>query len=230
MSLPNFEIISIEGNIGSGKSTLMENLKKYYKNNSYVIFLKEPVDEWEKIKDANGKTILEKFYENQEKYAFPFQMMAYISRLNEVKNVLKSIPLDSDQKYIIITERSLYTDKCVFAKMLHDSGKIEDVNYKIYLNWFYTFLDEFPVHKLIYVQALPEICHTRIISRSREGEKNISLEYLQLCNKYHNEMIHLFLDSSIPIEKQLLLDGNTDIYQNKSQMDVWIREIDQFIK
>ena len=229
MNTLNFEIISIEGNIGSGKSTLMKNLKNYYKDNTNVIFLKEPVDEWEKIKDANGKTILEKFYEDQEKYSFPFQMMAYISRLNVLKHAIKSIPNMTDQKYIIITERSLYTDKCVFAKMLHDSGKIEDVNYKIYLNWFYTFLDEFPVHKLIYVQALPEICHNRITKRSREGEKNISLDYLQLCNKYHNEMIQLFLDSSIPIEKQLLLDGNTDIYQNKSQMDNWIYQINQFI-
>ena len=37
------------------------------------------------------------------------------------------------EEYIIITERSLYTDKHVFAKMLHDQGKIEDVCYQIYL-------------------------------------------------------------------------------------------------
>ena len=42
----NFTIVSIEGNIGSGKSTLMKNLKEYYKNNNQVLFLKEPVDEW----------------------------------------------------------------------------------------------------------------------------------------------------------------------------------------
>ena len=216
-----YTIVSIEGNIGSGKSTLLSNLRYHYENNSNVVFLKEPVDEWEKIKDENGETILKKFYADQEKYSFPFQMMAYVSRLKVLRDTLKTIKTDTEDKNItIITERSLYTDKCVFAKMLHDSGKIEDVNYKIYLNWFYTFLDEFPVHKLIYVQALPEICHNRITKRSREGEKNISLEYLQLCNKYHNEMINLFLDSSIPIEKQLLLDGNADIYQNKSHDNI----------
>ena len=74
-------IVSIEGNIGSGKSTLLANLRKHYTNDSNVVFLKEPVDEWEKIKDENGTTILEKFYGNQEKYSFPFQMMAYVSRL-----------------------------------------------------------------------------------------------------------------------------------------------------
>ena len=66
----NFLIVSIEGNIGSGKSTLLENLKKNVDKNNNVIFLKEPVDEWNKIKDENGVTILEKFYSDQEKYSF----------------------------------------------------------------------------------------------------------------------------------------------------------------
>jgi len=56
----NFTIISIEGNIGSGKSTLMENLKEYYKDNNEIIFLREPVDEWSLIKDSNGITIFNK--------------------------------------------------------------------------------------------------------------------------------------------------------------------------
>ena len=48
--MSNFQsvkIISIDGNIGSGKSTLMGNLKSYFSNNTNVVFLKEPVDEWE---------------------------------------------------------------------------------------------------------------------------------------------------------------------------------------
>ena len=63
-----YTILSIEGNIGSGKSTLLENLRKYYENNDAVVFLKEPVDEWEKITDENGETILKKFYGDQEDY------------------------------------------------------------------------------------------------------------------------------------------------------------------
>ena len=61
----SYTFISIEGNIGSGKSTLLANLREHYKNNDNVIFLKEPVDEWAKIKDINGTTILEKFYAEQ---------------------------------------------------------------------------------------------------------------------------------------------------------------------
>ena len=67
-------IISIDGNIGSGKSTLLSKLKYHYADNDRVLFLKEPVDDWEKITDEKGITIIEKFYANQEKYSFPFQM------------------------------------------------------------------------------------------------------------------------------------------------------------
>ena len=76
-----FKIVSIEGNIGSGKTTLLKKLKEKYVNNPNIIFLKEPVDEWEQIKDKDGQTMLQKFYADQQKYSFAFQMMAYISRL-----------------------------------------------------------------------------------------------------------------------------------------------------
>ena len=56
------KIFSIEGNIGSGKSTLIENLKKY---ETSFIYLPEPVDLWNEIKDSSGVTILEKYYQDQ---------------------------------------------------------------------------------------------------------------------------------------------------------------------
>jgi len=227
-----YTFISIEGNIGSGKSTLLANLREHYKDNYNIIFLKEPVDEWAKIKDVNGVTILEKFYADQEKYSFSFQMMAYVSRIKVLRDTLK----ENQEKYknlekkdyIIITERSLYTDKMVFAKMLYDNGKIEDVNYQIYMNWFDTFSGEFPVHKVIYVKADPKKCYERIAKRSREGEENIPLEYLTSCSLYHDNMLDKSTDSCV-CHKQLILDGNIDIYENKTQVDKWIQEIEQYI-
>ena len=103
-------IYSIEGNIGSGKSTLVKMMKEQTSN---VVFVKEPVDVWNTIKDNNNETILEKYYKNQEKYAFSFQIMAYISRISILRKTIKKNPND-----IIITERSVLTDKNVFAKML----------------------------------------------------------------------------------------------------------------
>jgi deoxyadenosine/deoxycytidine kinase len=236
MAEGNYTFISIEGNIGSGKSTLLANLREHYKNNDNVIFLKEPVDEWAKIKDINGITILEKFYADQEKYSFSFQMMAYVSRIKVLRDTLKEKTEkvnkinngEEKKKYIIITERSLYTDKMVFAKMLYDSGKIEDVNYQIYLNWFDTFSGEFPVHKIVYVKASPEKCYQRIARRSREGEENIPLEYLTTCSLYHDNMLDKTTSTCV-CDEQLILDGNIDIYENKTQVDKWIQEIEQYI-
>ena len=219
---PSFCIISIEGNIGSGKSTLLAHLKDNLKDDK-IIFLKEPVDEWERIKDENGKTIIEKFYGDQERYSFPFQMMAYISRLSILKETI-----DKNPDSIIIIERSLYTDKYVFAKMLYDDGKIESVNYQIYLRWFETFSLEYPISKSIYVKADPENCYKRIIKRSRDGEDNIPLEYLISCDKYHdemtNELIKIFQN-----HKQIKLDGNIDIYEDKDKLTEWINRIKELI-
>ena len=60
----HFAIVSIEGNIGSGKSTLLERLREEFKDNQYVRFLREPVDEWEKIRDKDGNTMLHKILKN----------------------------------------------------------------------------------------------------------------------------------------------------------------------
>jgi len=225
-----YTIVSIEGNIGSGKSTLLANLREYYANNSNVVFLKEPVDEWEKIKDENGETILKKFYADQEKYSFPFQMMAYVSRLKVLRDTLKTIKNDTEDKnIIIITERSLYTDKMVFAKMLYDSKKIEHVNYQIYLNWFDTFSNEFPVNKVVYVKTSPDKCYQRIVKRSRTGEENIPLDYLASCSNYHDNMLDKENQECVCLD-QLILDGNVDIYENKNQVNEWINEIDKFTR
>jgi len=212
-------IISIEGNIGSGKSTLFEKLKVYFANNKNIIFVREPVDIWESIQDENGTTILEKFYQDQIKYSFSFQIMAYISRINLLKETIKQHP-----GVTIITERSLYTDKMVFAKMLYDTHKIEYINYQIYLNLFDTFKNDFNVDNIIYIKTYPDICYNRILKRARNGENNISLDYLQLCDTYHNNMVDILECDKI------VLNGNVDIYENVSQLNDWICQIHQIIK
>jgi deoxyadenosine/deoxycytidine kinase len=222
----NYKIIyiSIEGNIGSGKTTLFDSLQNYYKENKKIIFLKEPVEEWEKIKDESGKSILKNFYDDQLKYAFPFQVIAFISRLKILRDTVKNIDRDT----IIITERSLYTDNMVFAKMLYDFGKIEYINYQIYLSWFQEFAKDYPINKVIYIKTNPEICHYRILKRSRDGENNIPIEYLDDCNLYHKNMLDISLPSCV-CNNQLILDGNLDINENKNQIEEWIYKINNFI-
>jgi len=209
-------LLTIEGNIGSGKSTLLEKLKNHYKNNANIVFAPEPVADWEKIKDTNGVTMLEKFYKDQLKHAFAFQMMAYISRLSILRKILKEA---NGKDIIIITERSLYTDKYIFAKMLYEQGKIEEVDYQIYLNWFEEFAQDFPIQHCIYIKADPTICHQRIQKRSRPGEDVIPLDYLSTCHTYHEEYVLTF-------PKLLTLNGNKDVYQNPDIVKEWISEID----
>jgi deoxyadenosine/deoxycytidine kinase len=227
--MDHIKLISIEGNIGSGKSTLMKALREKYIETKNVIFLDEPVEEWNKIKDEHGKTMLEKFYEEQEKYSFPFQMMAYISRLKLIKDKYESIKQNNSRNdtFYIITERSLYTDKLVFAKMLHASNKIEDITYQIYLLWFETFANDYPVNSLIYIQTSPNICKERIFKRQREGEENINQEYLKLCNDYHEHMIITMKD--LGIKDVLYLDGNDDIYEKNNILQSWLLLIDKFL-
>jgi len=212
------KIISIEGNIGCGKSTLLSFLKKKYENNIYIIFLNEPVDEWETIKDKNNITMLRKFYENQEKYSFAFQMMAYISRLALLKEAIEKYP-----NSIIITERCLNTDRYVFAKMLYDNGKLEDVEYQIYLKWFDHFSKLQQIQKVIYLKTDPEISFYRVNKRSRDGESSISLEYLQNCHNYHEDMINNINN------QKLIINGNKDIDLDINIVNDWLDNINDFI-
>ena len=205
-------IFSIEGNIGSGKSTLVKELKKSVPNilDKKVVYVQEPVNEWSKIKDKKGETILEKFYANQHKYAFSFQMMAYISRLALLRNIVRENP-----DAIIITERSVFTDREVFAKMLYDEGKIEEVDYQIYLKWFDEFIEEIPISGLIYVTTTPEKSKERVDLRARAGE-SIPLSYLQRCHDYHEKWIK-------NIKKQVcLFNGNVDF---KDKLDYLSKDL-----
>lgn len=176
-------LITVEGNIGSGKSTavrLIENEFKDYKN---IAFLQEPVEQWLEIKDKDGETVLQKYYSDMNKYSFAFQMMAYISRLSILRKTLQTDGID-----IIISERSVYTDRHVFAQMLYDSNLLNDIEFKIYLKWFDEFLNEIQDCHIFYVRTDPEVAYERVLKRSREGE-TMTLDYLHKCHDYHEAWI-----------------------------------------
>jgi len=222
------QLISIEGNIGSGKSTLVRNLEKEYGNNSEFCFLQEPIDIWNTIKDEEGITILEKFYENNEKYAFAFQMMAYISRLSILKKAINN----KQYKYII-TERCLYTDANIFAKMLYDDKKIGEIEYSIYKKWFDEFINDIPLTKLIYVRTDAHIASSRVILRARKGEI-IPIEYLERCHQYHEDWINQSecpnVSNSNSKNPTLILDGNVNLNEQPELLNEWFTKIIDFIQ
>ena len=207
-------IYSMEGNIGVGKTTFINMVKQLHKTRE-IIVLEEPVAEWLSIKNNENKTILELFYADQNKYAFSFQMMAYISRIALLKQTIREHP-----QAIIITERSVYTDKHVFAKMLFDEGKIEKVNYEIYNKWFEHFIEDVPISKIIYLRCTPAIAHSRVIKRNRPGE-TITLDYLTKCHTYHEEWIE---QSTVPY---MILDANKE--NTNTNVDNWNKELSTFL-
>jgi len=220
MSQSKVILVSFDGNIGSGKSTMMKKAHEFYRGRSNVIFAEEPVEKWKLIKDKNGTEMLKLFYQDQEKHAFKFQIMAFVSRLAGLREIVKANP---DKNIVIITERSLYTDKEIFAKMLYDQGKMSDVEHQIYLTLFDEFASEFEVNKVVYIRTDPINCHQRINVRAREGEELIPLAYLEECHKYHEEFLDL--DRGL-FKDQMILDGNNDIYLNPEVAHEWMRQID----
>lgn len=222
----DYKVFSIEGNIGAGKSTLIEYLKEKLVNDENIIFVSEPLDMWQTIQDNNGVNMLTKFYENQDKYAFSFQVMAFATRLLKMKGEMKKKP----NARIIICERSLEADYNIFAKMLHDDGKIETINYKVYLQFYDLYKDEFPTKGLIYINAGPETCQQRINKRNRSGEEGIPMEYLQKCHKYHEEWIDKYEHK----ENMLIIDTDHNMNDicsesNITYMEKWIKQIYNFV-
>ena len=207
-------VISIEGNIGSGKSTILNILKSKL---SDVIFIDEPVDEWFKIKDNNNKNMLELFYNNKNKYSFVFQITAYITRLRKLIEILK----DNNDK-IIICERSIYTDKYVFAKMLYQDKFINDIEWNSYNYWFDTFKEISKLDGIIYVNTKPDICFDRIKKRNRNGESNISLDYLNNCHQKHLDWISK--ESNV-----LEIDGNQEFENNDLLIKNILNQTNSFI-
>ena len=211
-------IFTIEGNIGSGKSTLLNILKQNltHINGTEIVYLTEPVSAWESIQDKSGTNIIEKFYNDNKKYAFSFQMMAYISRIHEIKKTLKE-----KKNVIIVCERSVFTDKRVFTQMLYDDFKISEIDYQIYNNWFYEFIRDIPISGIIYLKTSTKICFQRVEKRSRTGEEDIPIEYLENCNNYHNKWL---LFESIPL---IILNGNNDFSANFPK--TWLNILKTFI-
>ena len=191
----------------------ISNLKKYSASN--YIFVEEPVKEWSTVCDEVGETILSHFYRDSKQYSFQFQMMAYISRLSILRDIIKKNP-----NAIIITERCLFTDKYVFAKMLYESGNMTKIEYDIYNKWFDTFIIDIPIDGIFYVKTTPEICEERIKRRNRNGE-NIPLKYLNTCHEYHERWLN---SNDIPVT---LYDGNVEI--NEENIISVIKHIDRKI-
>lgn len=174
-------IISIEGNIGAGKSTLLANIQQEF-NSKDVCICHENIEEWNKFDD--GKTILSRFYEDPQSYGFLFQLITLNSIANSIKNAINKRPK------VIILERSPYSNHFIFAQSQFNCGNISALEFQFYQK----LLEESNhyVTTMIHLTTPPNLCLQRIGIRNREGEQNISIEYLKLLDEAHCHMTNAF--------------------------------------
>lgn len=170
--------ISVEGNIGSGKSTLIEFLTK--QNNRYL-GIPEPIDAW---RNVNGLNFLDLMYQNKSKWSFHFQLVALTTMLEN--NFIQS------DKPAIITERSLLSIKHIFTKYLSQNQilTIEDIAVlDTIFNCLLTKCNVGIPNIIIYLQTRPEIAFDRIKQRQRAEENDIDLNYIKDLNKLHDDWL-----------------------------------------
>lgn len=208
-------IYILEGNIGSGKTTLLSQLEKE-KN---IIIIYEEVDRWIDMKDEDGKNIIQKFYEDKKRHSYLFQTYVLMTRVSKMMDIL-----NKNKNSIIICERSHYTDMEIFVRMLKDNKEMTELEWNIYVDNFELMkkLLNIPIKGVIYNRVSIDKCFERIQVRGREGEENISIEYLKRLDKYHDDW--LLNRNDIPI---LIIDGSVDIdsIERKEQIKRIVRFI-----
>jgi deoxyadenosine/deoxycytidine kinase len=186
----------ISGNIGSGKSTLLNILKERLNNKKYT-FINEPVDVWKSIKDDYGVNTLQHYYNDPRKNAYNLQMLALITRIEELKKA------NDKGGEVFIGERCLHEDREIFAKLSTDDGYISGIEYQTYKYYFNAFKVKKPT-KIFYINLQPQECLERIRKRNRREEADITLDYLKKLHLYYaewvcgNEVEVVFLDGKLP--------------------------------
>jgi deoxyadenosine/deoxycytidine kinase len=174
-------VISVDGNIGAGKSTFLAALAEAMPE---VEVVQEPVGEWMTLKNAEGKSLLELFYDDKRRWAYTFQNCAILTRLRTIRDAIATT-----KKRVIITERSVLTDRYVFAEMLRTSGDIDELEWALYMKWFDAFAADLPIRGIVHLTTGVGTSAGRIVARGRHGEEHIPLDYLAALDDQHNRWL-----------------------------------------
>lgn len=157
--------ISVEGNIGCGKSSLLAQLSK-----QWSVF-EEPVGTWQ--------TILELFYAAPQRWSLAMNLQALASFVR--------VP-EGDQ--LVITERSPLSCKEVFARLATDERNMCEKEWQLFCD-IYDKAAWTP-DVIIYLSAPVTTVLHRIQQRNRAGEENISQDYITKVQSAHNGMLRKF--------------------------------------
>lgn len=182
--------IVIDGNIGCGKSTVLNSLNNIKAYN----VVQENLNDW--------KPYLEQFYSDMKGKSLSFQMKVLLHHMNVYKYI-------QHNKKTNILERSPLSCIHIFGKSLEDSGMISKLDLQLLIDYnkSYGWYPEY----LIYIKTDPEICLKRIHERSRQGE-TLTLEYLKNIDQLYNVYYQNFsiLEEKGIHTKVITIDGNKD--------------------
>jgi len=177
-------IISIEGNIGCGKSTQLDYLK-----NKYIV-KHENVEIWK----AEGW--LKVYYENPKYHAFSFQMRVMHDHMD--RNFLEN--------KTTIVERSPYSCNCIFGNLLYEDKLLTKREWNLMNKYYESFSWKQDI--CIYIKTTPSICFERIKKRNRKSENLIPLDYLQKLHMKHEQYLNSeYINNQF---KVYIVDGNSD--------------------
>jgi len=192
-------IIYIEGNIASGKSTLLPRisnaLKEIYKMDIYSY--PEPLDIWSEIKHCDIP-LLQLLYEFPQQYAPTFQYLTLITRQSQYIEFL-----EKKGDSIAIIERSYLSDR-LFQNVMHGEKYIHNLDMAIFKTAHIPTIK----HIHLYVRTDPTICYERIhLQRKRPEEQNINILYLEKLHRLHED---IFMRDDI-----IFIDNNEEITEDK---------------
>jgi deoxyadenosine/deoxycytidine kinase len=177
----NYHFITIEGNIGAGKTTLAHLLARHY--NARLI-----------LEAFADNPFLPKFYENPQQFAFPLELFFMAERYKQLKELIQQ----KDLFQSVTVSDYLFTKCLLFAKV-----NLPEDEFRLYQRLFDIILQQLvQPDVLIYLHAPVEKLQQNIKKRARSYEQNISDTYLfnlqQTYTQYlkqHNQ-VTLFVDAS----------------------------------
>lgn len=193
MNSQSLKHIAVAGNIGAGKTTLVNKLAAHY--------------DWKpRFEAVDNNPYLEDFYHDMTKWAFPLQIFFLNSRFNHILDI-------HGEDGTIIQDRTIYEDAYIFAKNLKESGYLSERDYDTYFDLFQSMSKMIePPDLLIYLRAgIPKLTE-QIARRGRGYENTISIKYLEDLNRHYEEWIGDYSEG-----KLLVVDVNDLDYVNRPE-------------
>lgn len=156
-------VFTIDGNIGAGKSTILEYLHTHYR----IPIDPEPIEKWQPY--------LEDMYRNN-KGAFEFQTRVWLDRC-----WIQTRPNMAS----IVMERSPMFQSNVFIPAMLENGRINQREYCMLQEMYIKSSNIWSPSGCIYLRSNPAKCAERIRKRARSSEEEISLSYLYKLHTLH---------------------------------------------